>query len=114
VVSTAVEAQVPDVAAARRAAIPVVHRSELLARFVSDARTIAVAGTSGKSTVVAMVFEILRGAGADPSVITGGELLAWSARDCGATPGRVAALRTAGGGGRRERWSLTRYGRRWA
>src|SRR5439155_24651791 len=34
------------------------------------------AGTSGKSTVVAMIFEILRAAGADPSVITGGELRA--------------------------------------
>ncbi len=76
VVSTAVEAQVPDVAAARAAGVPVVHRSELLARFVADARTLAVAGTSGKSTVVAMIFEILRGAGVDPSVITGGELLA--------------------------------------
>jgi len=74
VVSTAVEREVPDLAAARRLGVPVVHRSELLARFVADHRTIAVTGTSGKSTVVAMIFEILRGAGRDPSVITGGEL----------------------------------------
>jgi UDP-N-acetylmuramate--alanine ligase len=33
-----------------------------------------VAGTSGKSTVVAMIFEILRGCRRDPSIITGGEL----------------------------------------
>ncbi len=75
VVSTAVEATVPDHAEARRRGVPIVHRSELLARFVADHRTIAVTGTSGKSTVVAMIFEILRGAGRDPSVITGGELL---------------------------------------
>jgi UDP-N-acetylmuramate--alanine ligase len=75
VVSTAVEREVPDFAAARRLGVPVAHRSELLARFVADHRTIAVTGTSGKSTVVAMVFEILRGAGRDPSVITGGDLL---------------------------------------
>ncbi len=52
-----------------------VHRAELLARFVAGHRTVAVAGTSGKSTVVAMVFEILRGVGRRPSVITGGDLV---------------------------------------
>jgi UDP-N-acetylmuramate-alanine ligase len=75
VVSTAVEEQVPDVAAARARGIPVIHRAALLARFVAAHRTIAVAGTSGKSTVVAMIFEILRGAGRAPSVITGGDLV---------------------------------------
>ncbi|HEY3400439.1 MAG TPA: L,D-transpeptidase family protein [Geothrix sp.] len=76
VVSTAVEDEVPDVAAARRQGVPVLHRSELLAHFVARYRTVAVTGTSGKSTTVAMVFEILRGVGLDPSVITGGELVA--------------------------------------
>ncbi|WP_257303166.1 L,D-transpeptidase family protein [Geothrix campi] len=76
VVSTAVEDEVPDVVTARRLGVPVLHRSELLAHFVARYRTVAVTGTSGKSTTVAMVFEILRGAGRDPSVITGGELVA--------------------------------------
>ena len=76
VVSTAVEADVPDVAAARRLGIPVLHRSELLAHLVARYRTLAITGTSGKSTTVAMAFEILRGAGLDPSVITGGDLVA--------------------------------------
>ena len=75
VVSTAVEREVPDYAAGRRLGVPIVHRSELLARFVADHRTVAVTGTSGKSTVVAMIFEMLRGAGRDPSVITGGDLV---------------------------------------
>jgi UDP-N-acetylmuramate-alanine ligase/lipoprotein-anchoring transpeptidase ErfK/SrfK len=75
VVSTAVEASVPDVAEAQRRELPIVHRSEMLANWVSDFRSIAIAGTSGKSTVVAMTFEILRAAGRDPSVITGGELV---------------------------------------
>lgn len=75
VVSTAVEEQVPDVAAARANGVPILHRSELLAHFVATRRTVAVSGTSGKSTVTAMVFEILAGAGRDPSVITGGDLL---------------------------------------
>jgi len=76
IVSTAVEEDVPDVAAARRLGVPVLHRSDLLAHFVARYRTLAVTGTSGKSTTVAMAFEILRGAGRDPSIITGGELVA--------------------------------------
>ena len=76
VVSTAVEEEVPDVAAARRLGVPVLHRSELLAHLVARYRTVAITGTSGKSTTVALTFEILRGAGRDPSVITGGELVA--------------------------------------
>lgn len=75
VVSTAVEPRVPDVAAAQARGVPIVHRSELLAHFVATHRTLAVSGTSGKSTVAAMAFEILRGAKRGPSIITGGELL---------------------------------------
>lgn len=74
VVSTAVERQVPDVAAALAAGTPILHRAQLLAYWVAERSSVAVTGTSGKSTVVAMTFEILRGAGRDPSVITGGEL----------------------------------------
>ncbi len=74
VVSTAVEEQVPDYAAAQAKGIPITHRSELLAHFVARRRSIAVTGTSGKSTVAAMAFAILKGAGRDPSVITGGDL----------------------------------------
>jgi len=76
VVSTAVEDKVPDVAAAREAGIPILHRSELLARYVSGHRTIAVSGTSGKSTVTAMVFAILQAAGKGPGLLTGGALSA--------------------------------------
>ncbi len=79
VVSTAVESEVPDVSAARERHVPMVHRSELLAHFVDGFRTLAITGTSGKSTVVAMVFEMLRGAARKPSVITGGDLMALQA-----------------------------------
>jgi UDP-N-acetylmuramate-alanine ligase len=75
VLSTAVESEVPDYAAARERGVATVHRSELLAHFVGSRRTAAIAGTSGKSTVVAMTFEILRAASQRPSLITGGELV---------------------------------------
>lgn len=80
ILSTAVEQDVPDFAEATRLGVPTLHRSEVLARFVHHTRSIAVTGTSGKSTVVAMIFEILRGAGRDPSVIAGGELRALQTR----------------------------------
>jgi len=79
VVSTAVEEQVPDFATAKAQDLPIVHRSEMLAHFVGTYRSIAVTGTSGKSTVAGMIFEILRGSGRAPSVITGGDLPALQA-----------------------------------
>lgn len=80
VVSTAIETDIPDVAAANRTGVPVVHRSELLAALVAGRRSIAVTGTSGKSTVTAMIFTALEKAGLDPSVITGGPLTGLSER----------------------------------
>ena len=74
VVSTAIEETIADIISARKFDIPILHRSELLARFVSGKRTIAITGTSGKSTTVAMAFEVLKFAGLEPSCITGGPL----------------------------------------
>jgi UDP-N-acetylmuramate--alanine ligase len=74
VTSTAVEDSIPDVVAAAARGIPVAHRAEVLAALVRSRPTIAVTGSSGKSTAVAMVFEALRGCGLDPGVITGGDL----------------------------------------
>jgi UDP-N-acetylmuramate--alanine ligase len=72
VVSTAVEDKVPDVRAARQAGVEILHRSELLAKYVADHKTIAITGTSGKSTVTAMVYSILRGCNLNPALLTGG------------------------------------------
>jgi UDP-N-acetylmuramate--alanine ligase len=80
VVSTAIEEQNPDIAAARAANIPVFHRSELLAAIVNTRRSIAVAGTSGKSTVTAMLFHLLDNCGMAPSLITGANLHSLIAR----------------------------------
>ncbi|MBI4348717.1 MAG: hypothetical protein HY553_17900 [Elusimicrobia bacterium] len=76
IASTAIETDNPDLEAARGLGIPVIHRADMLARYVAERRAVAVAGTSGKSTVAAMVYEILLAAGRDPSVITGGGLRA--------------------------------------
>ena len=75
VLTSAIEPDNAEVAKAKQLAIPILHRSDLLAKHVRESRTIAVSGTSGKSTTTAMLFEILRHAGKDPSLITGGILL---------------------------------------
>lgn len=74
VVSTAIEASVPEYRRALELGIPVVRRSELLARLTLQYRTIAIGGTSGKSTTTAMTYAVLRHAGMSPSLITGAGL----------------------------------------
>lgn len=73
-ISTAIEESNPDITAAQAFKIPVVHRSDLLAAIVMSKRTIAVAGTSGKSTVTAMIFEFLTACGKSPSLLSGAPL----------------------------------------
>ncbi|MEK7225732.1 MAG: Mur ligase domain-containing protein, partial [Bacteroidota bacterium] len=75
VVSTAIEDTVAEVQKAKQLGIPIIKRSELLALIASSKRTIAVAGTSGKSTTSAMLFDILEHAGYDPSIISGAGLV---------------------------------------
>ena len=69
VVSTAIEDSVPEVQQAKALSKPIIKRSALLAEIVTTKKTIAVAGTSGKSTTTAMLYEILYTAGLHPSVI---------------------------------------------
>lgn len=80
VASAAVEAGNADLERARALGATVTSRAEFLARQVAAYRTVAVAGTSGKSTVVAMTYEILEHAGLSASVITGGALRALRSR----------------------------------
>ena len=75
VVSTAVEDTVVEVIMAKQLNIPIIKRSELLALIAKSKRTIAVGGTSGKSTTSAMLFDILESAGMRPSIISGAGLV---------------------------------------
>ena len=75
VVSTAVEDTVEEVQKAKQLNIPIIKRSELLALIAASKRTIAVGGTSGKSTTSAMLFDILEFAGLRPSIISGAGLV---------------------------------------
>ena len=72
VTSTAVKRTNPEVAAALEARIPVVRRAEMLAELMRLKRTVAVAGTHGKTTTTSMVAALLDAGGIDPTVINGG------------------------------------------
>ena len=72
--STAVGERNVEVAAARRAGIPVCSRAEILAAVCRSRRTLAVAGTHGKTTTSSMLALILDEAGCRPSFIVGGDV----------------------------------------
>jgi UDP-N-acetylmuramate--alanine ligase len=72
--SSAVPDSNPEVAAARSRGLPVVKLSELVGQLSQTRRTLAVAGTHGKTTTTAMLASILIAAGREPSVLIGGVL----------------------------------------
>lgn len=75
VVSAAIEDTVEEVQKAKQLHIPIIKRSELLAMIAASKKTIAVGGTSGKSTTSGMLFDILEYAGMEPSIISGAGLI---------------------------------------
>ncbi|MGX8908906.1 UDP-N-acetylmuramate--L-alanine ligase [Streptomyces netropsis] len=74
VVSSAIRADNPELAAAAERGIPVVHRSDALAGLMEGLRPIAVAGTHGKTTTTSMLAVSLDALGLDPSYAIGGDL----------------------------------------
>ncbi len=74
VVSTAIENTVFEVQKANELNIPILRRSAVLALIADSKKTIAVGGTSGKSTTSAMIFDIMQYAGLEPSIISGAGL----------------------------------------
>jgi UDP-N-acetylmuramate--alanine ligase len=72
VTSTAVKRGNPEVEAALEKRIPLVRRAEMLAELMRLKRTVAVAGTHGKTTTTSMIAAMLDSGGIDPTVINGG------------------------------------------
>jgi UDP-N-acetylmuramate--alanine ligase len=74
VTSTAVGEDNVEVIEARRLAIPVIPRAEMLAELMRLKYGVAVAGAHGKTTTTAMIAEVLTGGGLDPTVVIGGRV----------------------------------------
>ncbi|MGE3248322.1 MAG: UDP-N-acetylmuramate--L-alanine ligase [Beijerinckiaceae bacterium] len=77
VVSTAIRRDNAELLAARERRLPVVRRAEMLAELMRLKRSIAIAGTHGKTTTTSLVATLLDGAGLDPTVINGGIINAY-------------------------------------
>jgi UDP-N-acetylmuramate-alanine ligase len=95
VYSTAVEADTPEVRAARTLGIERIPRPALLAEVVDAGRPgVAIAGTSGKSTITGMVGWLTREAKLSATVLGGAGLAGEGGSGCfllGAADGPVAA-----------------------
>jgi UDP-N-acetylmuramate--alanine ligase len=74
VTSTAVNADNPEVMAARAKRIPIVPRAVMLAELMRLKSGIAIAGTHGKTTTTSLVASVLAEGGLDPTFVIGGRL----------------------------------------
>ena len=74
VFSTAVEPDQPELVKAKTLGVPVKTRPEYLAEIVRGYKTIAVAGTSGKSTTSGMLAFLMQRLGLRPNFIGGGRV----------------------------------------
>jgi UDP-N-acetylmuramate--alanine ligase len=74
VVSSAVQTDNPEVAAARSKRVPLVPRALMLAELMRLKQGIAIAGTHGKTTTTSLVASVLAEGGLDPTFVIGGRL----------------------------------------
>lgn len=72
VYSTAVKQDNPEIAEARRIAVPVIHRGELLAELTRMKIAVCISGTHGKTTVTSIIDEVLQKGGLSPTTLVGG------------------------------------------
>lgn len=85
--STAVPADNPELAEARRRPVTILRRADLLASLCLQRSTLAVSGTHGKTTTTALLALALRGAGRHPSFLVGADVASldhgahWDDRD---------------------------------
>ncbi|BFH61097.1 UDP-N-acetylmuramate--L-alanine ligase [Paenibacillus azoreducens] len=55
--------------------IPILHRSQMLARLLNERKGVAVAGAHGKTTTSSMIALVMEECGVDPTYIIGGEIM---------------------------------------
>jgi UDP-N-acetylmuramate--alanine ligase len=77
VLTSAVPADHPEVAAARAGGVPVLKRAEALGAIVNRGTVVGIAGTHGKTTTTALTTAALAAGGLDPTGLVGGRVAAW-------------------------------------
>ena len=84
VVSTAIMDDNPELVEAKRRGLKIIHRAQLLSYLGRDLKTLAVAGTHGKTTTSSMLACVLDAMLLDPTFVIGGMVLQY---DTNARPG---------------------------
>lgn len=74
VYTTGVSKENPEFKAASEMKCPMLHRSDLLMQLMTEKKSLAVAGTHGKTTTSALLTTVLSHAGLDPSFAVGGQI----------------------------------------
>jgi UDP-N-acetylmuramate--alanine ligase len=77
VLTSAIPADHPEVAAARASGVPVLKRAEALGAIVNRGTVVGIAGTHGKTTTTALTTAALAAGGLDPTGLVGGRVAAW-------------------------------------
>ncbi|MDQ1248579.1 MAG: UDP-N-acetylmuramate--alanine ligase, partial [Actinomycetota bacterium] len=72
--STAIKDDNPEIVRAKELGLPILHRSQALAKVMEGSRVVGVTGTHGKTTTTSMLTVALQNCGAEPSFAIGGEL----------------------------------------
>lgn len=84
VVSTAIMDNNPELKAAREANLDIWHRAQMLAALGVGRKTLAVAGTHGKTTSSSMLASTIDAVGCDPTFLIGGIVRAYNSNaHCG-------------------------------
>ena len=74
--SNAISANNPEMIRAKELSLPLITRAQALAVLMSTSKSVAVAGTHGKTTTSSMLTVALQSCGVDPSFAIGGTLTA--------------------------------------
>jgi len=75
VYSTALSTDNVEWVEAERLQIPILHRSQMLARLLNERKGVAVAGAHGKTTTSSMIALVMEECDVDPTYIIGGEIM---------------------------------------
>lgn len=74
VVSSAIRDDNPEILAAKKAGLPIIHRAFMLSQLARLKKTITVAGTHGKTTTTSMMAAAFESCGAGATAVVGGIL----------------------------------------
>ena len=69
VYSSAIKQNKPEIVEAKKLFIPIIHRSEMLSELMKLKKSIAIAGTHGKTTTTSLISKILDTNKMDPTII---------------------------------------------